>query len=140
MTPVAFGVIFALSGAVGPIIGQNFGAGQHVDRNAFVRNATRKFLSLFLHQCRWIFVHAVSGVGGGKKGVDPVLFGNGRHPEALLQVFSPVVQTRENMTVEVDQCVSAAAPLLGGWEAGRPGSKKIGSGNPEPRTQNPELF
>ena len=26
MTPVAFGVIFALSGAVGPIIGQNFGA------------------------------------------------------------------------------------------------------------------
>ncbi len=29
MTPVAFAVIFALSGAVGPIIGQNFGAGQH---------------------------------------------------------------------------------------------------------------
>lgn len=29
LTPVAFGVIFALSGAVGPIMGQNFGAGQH---------------------------------------------------------------------------------------------------------------
>jgi Na+-driven multidrug efflux pump len=29
MTPVAFGVIFALSGAIGPIIGQNFGAAQH---------------------------------------------------------------------------------------------------------------
>lgn len=29
LTPLAFGVIFALSGAVGPIIGQNFGAGQH---------------------------------------------------------------------------------------------------------------
>ena len=29
--PVAFGVIFALSGAVGPVIGQNFGAGR-VDR------------------------------------------------------------------------------------------------------------
>ncbi len=29
LTPVAFGVIFALSGAVGPIIGQNFGAGEH---------------------------------------------------------------------------------------------------------------
>jgi putative MATE family efflux protein len=29
MTPVAFGVIFALSGAVGPIMGQNFGAGLH---------------------------------------------------------------------------------------------------------------
>ncbi|MEM6304984.1 MAG: MATE family efflux transporter [Pseudomonadota bacterium] len=27
MVPVAFGVIFALSGAVGPILGQNFGAG-----------------------------------------------------------------------------------------------------------------
>ncbi|MDO6726209.1 MATE family efflux transporter [Cognatishimia sp. 1_MG-2023] len=37
LTPVAFGVIFALSGAVGPIIGQNFGAGQH-DR---VRGAFR---------------------------------------------------------------------------------------------------
>ena len=29
MTPVAFGVIFALSGAVGPIIGQNYGAKQY---------------------------------------------------------------------------------------------------------------
>jgi len=29
MTPVAFGVLFALSGAIGPIIGQNFGAGDH---------------------------------------------------------------------------------------------------------------
>jgi putative MATE family efflux protein len=28
MTPVAFGVLFALSGAIGPIIGQNYGAGQ----------------------------------------------------------------------------------------------------------------
>ena len=28
MTPIAFGVIFAMSGAVGPIIGQNSGAGQ----------------------------------------------------------------------------------------------------------------
>lgn len=29
VTPVAFGVLFALSGAIGPVIGQNFGAGQH---------------------------------------------------------------------------------------------------------------
>ena len=29
LTPIAFGVLFALSGAVGPIIGQNYGAGQH---------------------------------------------------------------------------------------------------------------
>jgi putative MATE family efflux protein len=28
LIPVAFGVVFALSGAVGPVIGQNFGAGQ----------------------------------------------------------------------------------------------------------------
>ncbi|MES2665105.1 MAG: MATE family efflux transporter [Pseudomonadota bacterium] len=28
LTPVAFGVIFALSGAIGPIVGQNFGAGR----------------------------------------------------------------------------------------------------------------
>ena len=29
LTPVSFAVIFALSGAIGPIIGQNYGAGQH---------------------------------------------------------------------------------------------------------------
>ncbi len=29
ITPVSFAVIFALSGALGPIIGQNFGAGRH---------------------------------------------------------------------------------------------------------------
>ena len=28
LVPLAFGVVFALSGAVGPIIGQNYGAGQ----------------------------------------------------------------------------------------------------------------
>jgi putative MATE family efflux protein len=37
LVPVAFGVIFALSGAIGPIIGQNFGADRH-DR---VRGAMR---------------------------------------------------------------------------------------------------
>jgi putative MATE family efflux protein len=31
MTPVAFGVLFALSGAIGPIVGQNYGAGR-IDR------------------------------------------------------------------------------------------------------------
>ena len=40
ITPVAFGVLFALSGAVGPIIGQNFGAARH-DR---VREAFRDAL------------------------------------------------------------------------------------------------
>lgn len=28
LTPVAFGIVFALSGAIGPIVGQNFGAGK----------------------------------------------------------------------------------------------------------------
>lgn len=37
ITPVGFGIVFALSGAIGPIMGQNFGAGQH-DR---VRGAFR---------------------------------------------------------------------------------------------------
>ena len=37
LIPVAFGVVFALSGAIGPIIGQNFGANRH-DR---VRGALR---------------------------------------------------------------------------------------------------
>jgi putative MATE family efflux protein len=40
LTPVAFGVIFALSGAVGPIIGQNAGAGE----DARVRRAYRDAL------------------------------------------------------------------------------------------------
>jgi Na+-driven multidrug efflux pump len=29
ITPIAFALIFAMSGAIGPIIGQNFGAGRH---------------------------------------------------------------------------------------------------------------
>lgn len=41
--PVAFGVIFALSGAIGPIMGQNFGAGQQ-DR---VRGAFRDGLIFY---------------------------------------------------------------------------------------------
>jgi putative MATE family efflux protein len=39
MTPVAFGVIFAMSGAVGPIMGQNFGAGRHDRVKAAFRDA-----------------------------------------------------------------------------------------------------
>jgi putative MATE family efflux protein len=36
VTPIAFALIFAMSGAIGPIIGQNFGAGQHTRvREAF---------------------------------------------------------------------------------------------------------
>ena len=42
LTPIAFALIFAMSGAIGPIIGQNFGAGQQ-DR---VREAFRRAISL----------------------------------------------------------------------------------------------
>ncbi len=47
MTPVAFGVLFALAGAIGPIIGQNYGAG-NMER---VRTAFRegmRFCALFV--------------------------------------------------------------------------------------------
>ena len=47
LTPVAFGVIFALSGAVGPIIGQNFGANQH-DRVRGAFNAAVIFVGIFV--------------------------------------------------------------------------------------------
>jgi len=62
LTPVSFAIIFALSGAVGPIIGQNFGAGLN-DR---VRKAFREGLvftalvviavSLLLYFARPLFV------------------------------------------------------------------------------------
>jgi Na+-driven multidrug efflux pump len=47
MTPVAFGVVFALSGAVGPIIGQNFGAG-NMDRVRRGFNASVLFVALVI--------------------------------------------------------------------------------------------
>lgn len=60
LVPVAFGVIFALAGSVGPIIGQNYGAKRH-DRvrraltdgllfAAFYTLATSLILFLFRHQ------------------------------------------------------------------------------------------
>lgn len=39
ITPIAFALIFAMSGAIGPIIGQNFGAGRH-DRVRVAFNAS----------------------------------------------------------------------------------------------------
>lgn len=39
VTPIAFALIFAMSGAIGPIIGQNFGAGRH-DRVRVAFNAS----------------------------------------------------------------------------------------------------
>lgn len=47
LLPVAFSVIFALSGAIGPIIGQNFGAGQYDRvRSAFLAGV--KFTGIYV--------------------------------------------------------------------------------------------
>ncbi|MEO0370651.1 MAG: MATE family efflux transporter [Pseudomonadota bacterium] len=47
MTPVAFSVIWALSGAIGPIIGQNFGAG-HTDRVRRAYIDAIKFVAIYV--------------------------------------------------------------------------------------------
>ncbi len=47
LTPLAFGVIFALSGAVGPIIGQNYGA-EKPERVRGAFNAAILFVGLFV--------------------------------------------------------------------------------------------
>lgn len=58
LAPVAFGVVFALSGAIGPIIGQNFGARQHDRvRRAFLEGlrfaaAYVLFVSMLLYLMR----------------------------------------------------------------------------------------
>jgi len=57
--PVAFGVLFALSGAIGPIIGQNFGA-QRFDRvTATVRDALK--VTLIYSLTVWILLALGSG-------------------------------------------------------------------------------
>ncbi|WP_247743872.1 MATE family efflux transporter [Shimia sp. R9_3] len=47
LLPVAFAVVFALSGAIGPIVGQNFGAGQF-DRVRGTLRAGLQFLSAYV--------------------------------------------------------------------------------------------
>jgi Na+-driven multidrug efflux pump len=66
LTPVAFGVIFALSGAVGPIIGQNFGA-QNPTR---VRGAYRDAMIFTA-----LVVGLVSAILFGLRGPIAALFG-----------------------------------------------------------------
>ena len=49
MTPVAFSVVFALSGAIGPIVGQNFGAGNMARvRTAFIDAIKFTFVYIIL--------------------------------------------------------------------------------------------
>lgn len=59
LMPLVFVVIFALSGAVGPIIGQNFGAGAH----ARVRETVLKsviFTSIYV-LCMWLVLFITNG-------------------------------------------------------------------------------
>ncbi|MEL6977924.1 MAG: MATE family efflux transporter [Pseudomonadota bacterium] len=46
LTPVAFGFVFALSGAIGPIVGQNYGAG-HLGRVRETMTETLKIVGVF---------------------------------------------------------------------------------------------
>ncbi len=69
LIPLAFGVVFALSGAVGPIVGQNFGAGQMVRvrqalLDALIFNAvyvTIIYLVLFSVRNTIISIYAATG-------------------------------------------------------------------------------
>lgn len=47
VTPIAFALIFAMSGAIGPIIGQNFGAGKH-DRVRAVFNSSMVLIVVYV--------------------------------------------------------------------------------------------
>ncbi|MBV9811188.1 MAG: polysaccharide biosynthesis C-terminal domain-containing protein [Acetobacteraceae bacterium] len=59
ITPVAFGLVFALSGAIGPIIGQNLGAGR-IDR---IAEALRDALMFVLATVciAWVILFALQG-------------------------------------------------------------------------------
>lgn len=78
LTPVAFGVIFALSGAIGPVIGQNFGAGK-TDR---VRQAYRDGI-LFCG----VFILAMTTVLFALRGPIIALFGAEGVTRDLLVLF-----------------------------------------------------
>jgi putative MATE family efflux protein len=78
LTPVAFGVVFALSGAVGPIIGQNFGAG-NMDRVRSGFNAAVLFVA--------VVIVLVSAVLFGARGAIADLFGAEGLTRDLIYLF-----------------------------------------------------
>lgn len=78
LTPVAFGILFALSGAVGPIVGQNFGAGKQ-DR------VKRTYYEALLFTA--IVVVVVSGLLFGLRGPIAALFNATGDARALLFLF-----------------------------------------------------
>ena len=60
LVPVAFGVIFALSGAVGPVLGQNLGAGR-IDRVKETITESFRFTLLYAAAC-WLALWLGSGL------------------------------------------------------------------------------
>ncbi len=78
LTPVAFGILFALSGAVGPIVGQNFGAGKQ-DR------VKRTYYDALLFTA--IVVVVVSGLLFGLRGPIAALFTATGEARELLFLF-----------------------------------------------------
>ena len=78
LTPVAFGILFALSGAVGPIVGQNFGAGRQ-DR---VRQTYRDALIFTA-----LVVLAVSAILYGLRAPIAALFGATGQTREIVYLF-----------------------------------------------------
>jgi putative MATE family efflux protein len=66
IVPVAFGVIFALSGAVGPILGQNFGARRYDRLMSTMRNALVFTVAyvLIMWALLAIFAHPIASIFG----------------------------------------------------------------------------
>ncbi len=76
MTPVAFSVVMALSGAIGPIIGQNYGAGR-MDRVEQAFLDALKFVAiyvLFITGVLLVFREAIAGVFGAENLARSLIF------------------------------------------------------------------
>lgn len=82
LVPVAFGVIFALSGAIGPILGQNYGAGAHARVLRAYRDALTFCLGYVLVMWALLFV---------LQGPIIALFGATGEAAALISLFCVVV-------------------------------------------------
>jgi putative MATE family efflux protein len=63
LIPVAFGVVFALSGAVGPILGQNFGAGRYERLGRTLRDALI-FVTVYCTSVWLLLALSASAVAG----------------------------------------------------------------------------
>ena len=73
--PVAFAALFALSGSVGPILGQNLGAGRHDRLRSIMRDSLKVVVGYVL--CVWLLL----ALGGGW--IADVFHADGEAREAL---------------------------------------------------------